>query len=106
MNIKVRINLFRNHPEKANSIAKVGFWQRGRDSNPRYPLGLYTLSRRAPSTTRTPLCVEFSDLFSIGVQRNKYLLAYANSRLKNNRTRSLNYLFMLGVAVNWEAIQN
>ena len=29
--------------------------QRGRDSNPRYPCGVYTLSRRAPSTTRTPL---------------------------------------------------
>ncbi|MFM1898292.1 MAG: hypothetical protein RL577_532, partial [Bacteroidota bacterium] len=30
--------------------------QRGRDSNPRYAFGVYTLSRRAPSTTRTPLC--------------------------------------------------
>ena len=29
--------------------------RRGRDSNPRYPLGVYTLSRRAPSTTRPPL---------------------------------------------------
>ena len=28
--------------------------QRGRDSNPRY-VAVYTLSRRAPSTTRTPL---------------------------------------------------
>ncbi|MEY2704543.1 MAG: hypothetical protein RL407_605 [Bacteroidota bacterium] len=33
------------------------FPQRGRDSNPRYPFGVYTLSRRAPSTTRTPLCL-------------------------------------------------
>ncbi len=30
--------------------------QRGRDSNPRYAFGVYTLSRRAPSTTRPPLC--------------------------------------------------
>lgn len=30
--------------------------QRGRDSNPRNAFGVYTLSRRAPSTTRTPLC--------------------------------------------------
>jgi peptidoglycan/LPS O-acetylase OafA/YrhL len=30
--------------------------QRGRDSNPRY-VAVYTLSRRAPSTTRTPLCI-------------------------------------------------
>src|SRR3954451_5907088 len=29
--------------------------RRVRDSNPRYPLGVYTLSRRAPSTTRTTL---------------------------------------------------
>ena len=27
------------------------------DSNPRYPLGVYTLSRRASSTTRAPLLV-------------------------------------------------
>ena len=30
--------------------------QRGRDSNPRYAFDVYTLSRRAPSTTRPPLC--------------------------------------------------
>ncbi len=30
-------------------------WRRGRDSNPRYGVTVYTLSRRAPSTTRTPL---------------------------------------------------
>ena len=29
-------------------------WRRGRDSNPRYA-SVYTLSRRAPSTARTPL---------------------------------------------------
>ena len=29
--------------------------QRGRDSNPRYTFGVYTLSRRAPSTTRPAL---------------------------------------------------
>ena len=41
--------------------------QRGRDSNPRYTFGVYTLSRRAPSTTRTPLCLivgcKYKDLF-------------------------------------------
>ncbi len=31
------------------------FQRRVRDSNPRYPLEVYTLSRRAPSTTRTTL---------------------------------------------------
>ena len=30
-------------------------WRRERDSNPRYGVTVYTLSRRAPSTTRTPL---------------------------------------------------
>src|SRR3569623_2315845 len=30
-------------------------WRRGRDSNPRYAFGVHTLSRRAPSTARTPL---------------------------------------------------
>ena len=31
--------------------------QRGRDSNPRYGCAAYTLSRRAPSTTRPPLFI-------------------------------------------------
>ena len=31
------------------------YWRRGRDSNPRYAINVHTLSRRAPSTTRTPL---------------------------------------------------
>src|SRR3569833_89663 len=30
-------------------------WRRGRDSNPRYAFSVHTLSRRAPSTARTPL---------------------------------------------------
>jgi hypothetical protein len=30
-------------------------WRRGRDSNPRYAVNVHTLSRRAPSTARTPL---------------------------------------------------
>jgi site-specific DNA recombinase len=30
-------------------------WRSGRDSNPRYAFDVYTLSRRAPSTTRPPL---------------------------------------------------
>ena len=33
----------------------IAFMRRLRDSNPRYPLEVYTLSRRAPSTTRTSL---------------------------------------------------
>src|SRR5262249_23248142 len=30
-------------------------WRSGRDSNPRYAFDVYSLSRRAPSTTRPPL---------------------------------------------------
>src|SRR4029453_2763548 len=30
-------------------------WRSGRDSNPRYGFAVYSLSRRAPSTTRPPL---------------------------------------------------
>ncbi len=40
--------------KKGRNIFNVAALQRGRDSNPRY-LSVYTLSRRAPSTTRTPL---------------------------------------------------
>ena len=36
-----------------NSAGTV--WRSGRDSNPRYAFGVYSLSRRAPSTTRPPL---------------------------------------------------
>ena len=34
---------------------RLNYWRRGRDSNPRYGCAVHTLSRRAPSTTRTPL---------------------------------------------------
>src|SRR5690348_15595406 len=34
---------------------EIGRWRSGRDSNPRYGFAVYSLSRRAPSTTRPPL---------------------------------------------------
>ena len=34
---------------------KADDWRSGRDSNPRYGFAVYSLSRRAPSTTRPPL---------------------------------------------------
>ena len=43
-------------------------WRSGRDSNPRYAFGVYSLSRRAPSTTRPPLRMPFS-----GVRPNRDL---------------------------------
>ena len=42
----------RQHTSPA--LGRFQKWRRGRDSNPRY-VAVYTLSRRAPSTTRPPL---------------------------------------------------
>ena len=39
----------------AGSHNRVTGWRSGRDSNPRYGFAVYSLSRRAPSTTRPPL---------------------------------------------------
>src|SRR5690606_29126466 len=50
-NASKRSKIKKSQPTAGISIA----WRRGRDSNPRYPFGVYALSRRAPSTTRTPL---------------------------------------------------
>ena len=51
--------LFRPCPDLTNQLIKKLYtpenWRRERDSNPRYAMNVYTLSRRAPSTTRTPL---------------------------------------------------
>ena len=35
------------------------YWRRGRDSNPRYAINVYTLSRRAPSAARPPLRINY-----------------------------------------------
>ena len=40
---------------KASYYNKLTAWRSGRDSNPRYGFAVYSLSRRAPSTTRPPL---------------------------------------------------
>ncbi len=45
-------------PDKTKGPDKRGllfYWRRARDSNPRYATNVYTLSRRAPSATRTAL---------------------------------------------------
>ena len=61
-----------SHPShKAKKIPRICdagdcFWRRERDSNPRNAINAYTLSRRAPSATRTPLhkLLPFSDLLT------------------------------------------
>ena len=48
----------RSPPHKQKTPLMRGFlfmWRRARDSNPRYAINVYTLSRRAPSATRTAL---------------------------------------------------
>ena len=48
----------RNEKEKSldnQGIFLLKNWRRGRDSNPRYAINVYTLSRRATSTTHPPL---------------------------------------------------
>src|SRR5690606_27031491 len=70
-------------------------WRRVRDSNSRYPFGVYTLSRRAPSTTRTTLL--FKDCKSIKIfESERILLDHRNLKhigfslaFKRNR-RSVN----------------
>ncbi len=39
-------------------LASMNLYRRERDSNPRYAINVYTLSRRAPSTARTSLLVK------------------------------------------------
>ena len=42
------------------------------DSNPRFPLGEYTLSRRASSATRAPFLLYASTLTGFGVQKYRF----------------------------------
>ncbi len=52
----IRLMSYGPQTSKNKNAPKWGIGlQRGRDSNPRYAFGVYTLSRRAPSTARTPL---------------------------------------------------
>jgi hypothetical protein len=52
-------SLLRASSRHKKSPIQSGFliWRRGRDSNPRYGVTVHTLSRRAPSTARTPLLI-------------------------------------------------
>src|ERR1044072_7168941 len=45
----------RAFPEGIVGFRRTRMWRSGRDSNPRYGFAVYSLSRRAPSTTRPPL---------------------------------------------------
>ena len=47
-----------------NQRKTYGFKRKEGDSNPRFPLGEYTLSRRASSATRAPFLVWLNTTFS------------------------------------------
>ncbi len=48
------------------------FLRKEGDSNPRFPLGEYTLSRRASSATRAPFLLSASTLTGFGVQKYRF----------------------------------
>src|SRR5688572_19059227 len=57
---RIRVSLAARNSVRAktlqsNNLKHEIYMRRLRDSNPRYPFEVYTLSRRAPSTTRTSL---------------------------------------------------
>ena len=57
-------------PKKIPRIYDAGdcFWRRRRDSNPRYAINVYTLSRGAPSATRPLLHKLFIQPFHLEIQ--------------------------------------
>ena len=56
-------------------------WRSGRDSNPRYAFGVYSLSRRAPSTTRPPLRMRRKGCaLALGVGECKHWRTASNAR--------------------------
>jgi hypothetical protein len=67
-----KIKRNKQHKKKAQGAFLL---RRLRDSNPRYPLEVYTLSRRAPSTTRTSLLGGAK--IRVSTQKRKIFLALA-----------------------------
>ena len=55
-----------------NHRKTYGFMRKEGDSNPRFPLGEYTLSRRASSATRAPFLLSASTLTGFGVQKYRF----------------------------------
>ena len=53
---KIALYNFANFSNLNKALRQLGHgWRRGRDSNPRYGIAVYSLSRGAPSATRPPL---------------------------------------------------
>ena len=55
-----------------NQRKTYGFKRKEGDSNPRFPLGEYTLSRRASSATRAPFLLSASTLTGFDVQKYRF----------------------------------
>ncbi len=53
------------------SIYRNHVWRTEGDSNPRYAINVYTLSRRAPSTTRPPVLMDFPARLGLLLQMQK-----------------------------------
>ena len=53
--LDTRSSILQKHKRPFHKAFYVFDWRRRRDSNPRYAINVYTLSRRAPSTARTLL---------------------------------------------------
>ena len=68
--------------------------RRLRDSNPRYPLEVYTLSRRAPSTTRTSLLTKGCKFTVCYGSLNKFLaFSVVNSAIISKGKLQINESF-------------
>ena len=75
-----------NHSICKLLIVLTFYLRRERDSNPRYAFDVYTLSRRAPSTTRTPLLfsLPFGERKNIIKNRiSEFMCDYVRQILKN-----------------------
>ena len=53
--IRIQLCLYEQKRGAQSGTPFLFIWRRGWDSNPRYGVTVHTLSRRAPSTARTPL---------------------------------------------------
>ena len=63
-------------------------WRSGRDSNPRYGFAVYSLSRRAPSTTRPPLRISLEGGPLEGARASGKLAAHGRKPLCAHAMRS------------------
>lgn len=85
-----RAGCIRNRTKNPAAVEVAGYdddaWRRRRDSNPRYPFEVYTLSRRAPSTARTLLQYSENNAFVRSVEQR---LQKRDNVTKKNRNKKI-----------------